>query len=58
LADFQVGDRVEALDQRPVTGMSLDAFRDELRNEGRVVTLARRRGTQGDAVGLTRRRLM
>ncbi|TPW10399.1 MAG: PDZ/DHR/GLGF domain-containing protein [bacterium] len=58
MADFQVGDRIEALDQRAVSGMTMDAFREELRNEGRVVTLARRRGAQVDQVRLTLRRLI
>ncbi len=57
-AGLGVGDRIESMNDRPVTSMTLSDFREEMRIEGRQVTLVRRRGDVVESVRMTLRRLI
>ncbi|HEX7878272.1 MAG TPA: aspartyl protease family protein [Candidatus Eisenbacteria bacterium] len=57
-AGMQVGDRIEAVDDKPVASMVLEDIRESFREAGRTVQVTRRRGDAVSVVTLTLKRLI
>jgi len=57
-AGIRVGDRIEAVDEKPVASMVLEDIRESFREAGRTVQIKRRRGDEVTVVTLTLRRLI